>query len=311
MSSMTGSSDKAKPRRLKIPKRTFKIRKQIKGIRTKVSSAPKLFVKSWRHLIGHWKLYSKITLVYLVLTVILVKGFGSGVNLPEIKTALQELFSGFTGQLTTTLTLFSVLVGSIGSASSDVAALYQTVLLIIISLAVIWAMRQSFAGVKVTSKDAFYNGMYPLVQFVLVLCVMGLQLIPLALAGGINSIVFGQGLAVGPLEVIIWLVLIFMLCVVSFYWLAASVFALYIVTLPGSTPLQSLRDARSLVKHRRWMVLRKLLFLPFVLLILAALITLPVVFYATALAEWVFLILSMFGLVLSHTYIYTLYRELL
>lgn len=300
------------PRKLKVSKRRVgKLKPQIKALRTKVRSAPRIFAAAWRHIFSNKRLYAKITSVYIVLTVVLVKGFGSGANLPEIKSVLQELFTGSGGELTTNLTLFGVLLNSVGSATTDVAALYQSVLLIIISLALIWAIRQRHADVQVGGKDAFYKSMYPLVQFILVLVVIGLQMLPIVIAGAINSIVFGGGLAVGLVENLFWVVVIFGLVLLSLYWLTASVFALYIVTLPGSTPLEALRSARHLVRLRRWMVMRKLIFLPIAVLVIGAVIMLPILFYATGIAEWAFFILSMFGLLFFHTYIYTLYRDLL
>jgi hypothetical protein len=93
--------------------------------------------------------------------------------------------------------------------------------------------------------------------------------------------------------------------------LASSLFALYIVTLPGMTPIRALRSARGLVRYRRWTVIRKILWLPLLLLLVAAVIMLPIIIWLTAVAQWVFFILSMFALLAVHSYMYALYRELL
>lgn len=302
----------AAPRKLKTTKkRRRKLKTQINVTRAKIPSAWSIFKRSWRHIFDNKKLYLKLTVVYVIFTVILVKGFGSGIDLPAVKQALNEVFTGVTGQITTNLTLLGVLFNSVGSASSDIAALYQSVLLIIMSLAFIWAIRQRTAGTVVSAKEVFYNSMFPLVPFILVLTIIGLQLIPVIIAGGVNTVIFGTGLAATVIEAIFWIVLIVFLIGLSLYWLTASIFALYIVTLPGSTPLDAWRKAGELVAFRRWTIMRKLLFLPFALLLLTSVIMLPIILYVTPLAEWVFFVASMFGLLFVHTYVYTLYRDLL
>jgi hypothetical protein len=77
------------------------------------------------------------------------------------------------------------------------------------------------------------------------------------------------------------------------------------------TPMKALRSARELVRYRRWTVLRKVLWLPFVLLLAAALIMVPIIIWLTALAQWIFFLLTMFAVAAVHAYLYGLYRELL
>jgi hypothetical protein len=91
----------------------------------------------------------------------------------------------------------------------------------------------------------------------------------------------------------------------------SSVFALYIVTLPNVTPMAALRSARDLVLHRRWLIMRKVLFLPVALLVIAAIIMVPVIILSPAVAEWLFFGLSMLALAVVHSYMYGLYRELI
>jgi DNA-binding helix-hairpin-helix protein with protein kinase domain len=105
--------------------------------------------------------------------------------------------------------------------------------------------------------------------------------------------------------------LVFLLVLLSLYMVSSSLFALYIVALPDMTPMRALRSARQLALHRRWTILRKILFLPFSLLLLSGLIMLPFIVLVPAIAAWVFLILSLFGWIVALTYMYLLYRELL
>jgi phosphatidylglycerophosphate synthase len=77
------------------------------------------------------------------------------------------------------------------------------------------------------------------------------------------------------------------------------------------TPMKALRSARELVMHRRWEVLRKLIFLPIALIIIATLIMVPLLLITAPVAVWVFFIMTIVGLVVAHSYVYALYRELL
>jgi hypothetical protein len=141
--------------------------------------------------------------------------------------------------------------------------------------------------------------------------VIGLQLLPLVFANFLYGVVFVGGLAVTALEQGLWGLLIGLLVLLTMYMITSSVFALYIVTLPNVRPMQALRSARDLVRYRRWVVMRKVLFLPVALLVASALLVVPIIIVSPALAEWVFFGLSMTGLAVAHSYFYHLYRELI
>lgn len=298
------------PRRLKRSNyRSFKLSKKIKHPQP-LAGSYKMFMRALGVLKNNWRLFLKLGVIYGLLTIVLVKGFGS-TNLSELKDLLNDTFGGSFGSLATGATLFSYLLGTSGSSTMPAGSAYQSMLITIMSLAVIWALRQIIAGNKVRAKEAFYQGLYPLVPFVLVLIVIGFQLVPLAVGSWLYSTVVNNGIAVFAAEKVAWATLFFLLAVLSLYMLCSSVFALYIVTLPNMTPLKALRSARQLVLHRRWTILRKILFLPLVLLVIGGLITIPLVLYLTPVAEWAFFTLSMAALIIAHAYMYSLYRELL
>lgn len=280
---------------------------ELAGTRQKISSAFRLFRDSLSLLRQHWKVFGGIALVYLGLFIILV-----GLNTGQI-TTLKDNLEQTTGnsQLGISFMLFSDLISSSGGASSESGSVYQSLLVIIVSLAAIWTLRQLLAGHKVSVRDAFYKGMYPLVPVMLVLLVIGLQLIPLMIGTFLYSVVFAGGIAVTAVEQLLWAILVFLLVVTSLYFVTSSIFAFYIATLPDMRPVRALRSARQLVRFRRWTLLRKLLFLPFALLIIGGAITIPIILVWAPLAPWIFALLSAASLVFVHTYIYSLYRELL
>ncbi len=264
-----------------------------------------------RTLWQHRGLFVGITLVYGLLNLVLVQGLASSTDVTSLKNELSSVFSGHFGGLAASLSIFAVLVGSAGNGSSQTAGAYQLFLALTTSLAVIWALRHLTDNGKLRIRDAYYQGMYPLVPFLLVLIVVGLQLIPLLIGSSLYSLVTTNGIAIFAVEKIVWVVLFALLTLLSCYLISSSLFALYIVTLPDMTPQRALRSARQLVRHRRWTVARKLICLPIILLIAAAIIMVPIIIWLTPLAQWIFFLLTMFALVAVHAYIYQLYLELL
>lgn len=300
------------PRMVKKPVyKSFKVHPKITPVQPKLPSAYSLFRKTVDLLLANRRLFAGITAVYVLLTLVLVRGFSSGINLASVKETLPEIYGGDIGLIGTTFTLFGTLLSSGNGATTSEGSVYQSMLLVIVSLATIWGLRQVTSGQKPRVRDTFYKGLYPLVPLVLVLLVIGVQLLPMAIGGWLYSAVVVGGIAGTLVEKIFWVLLVFLLVLLSLYMVSSSLFALYIVALPDMTPMRALRSARQLALHRRWTILRKILFLPFSLLLLSGLIMLPFIVLVPAIAAWVFLILSLFGWIVALTYMYLLYRELL
>ncbi len=256
------------------------------------------------------RLFSELVIAYGVLSVLLVRGLSNTAQLTSTK---QALLTDKSSSLKTSFNLVGSLFGSSGSGSST-GSTYQTVLLVIISLAIIWALRQVYdkeAAKKLSIKAIFYQSTGQLIPFFLVVLTMSLQLIPAIIGGTIYSIVVSNGLAVSFAERLGWAGLFFVLVTWSLYMATTSIVAMYIVTLPDFTPIKALKSARDLVRYRHWTVMRKVLFLPLFLALFTVIVMLPIVLWLTPLAEWIFFIIGLGSLVIAHTYLYNLYRELL
>lgn len=306
------SASAVRPRRLKRPKYTpLHVGKKLK---VPVRRLPNVLVLTrqaalvlWRHK----KLFAGIVIIYGLLNLLLVQGLSSSTDITSLKSTLNQAFTGHWHQVTSGLTVFVVLVGSAGNGSSPTAGAYQIFLILIVSLAIIWALRQVLAGTNVRVRDAYYKGVYPLVPLVLVLVVIGLQLLPLIIGTTIYNLVVSNGITAHGWEQLAWAIGAIVLAAVSLYWVCSSLFAGYIVTLPDMTPMKALRSARELVRYRRVQVIRKILWLPLALFVVAAIIMLPIILWLTPVAQWVFFVLTMFAVAAVHSYMYTLYRELL
>lgn len=277
----------------------------------KLPSAWRLTESAARTLWQYKELFAGITLVYGLLNLVLVQGLASSTDVGSLKSQLSQAAHGHFGSLASGLSIFVVLVGGAGNSSSQTGGAYQLFLALIASLAIIWALRQVLAGASLRVRDAYYRGVYPMVPFILVLLVIGLQLLPLIIGSLLYGIVTTNGIAIHFVEKLVFVLLYALLALWSLYMISSSVFALYIVTLPDMTPVKALRSARELVRRRRWVVLRKVLWLPVLLFIVAAVVMLPIIIWLTPLAQWIFFLLTMFALAAVHAYMYTLYRELL
>lgn len=306
------TADKAEPapRKLKLPKyRSFRLEKKIKVERPTMRGGLKILRDALRLLVRNWKPLLIIIVIYGILNVLLVQSFGN-VNLTETKAAIEDVLAGHWNQFLSGISIFAFLVGRAGNANTEAAGAYQFILLVSVSLAIIWALRRLHAGEKIRARDAYYRGMYPIVPFIIVLTVMVLQLLPFIIGSFLYSFVGASG-PVGGTELVMWGVAIFMLGTVSLYLLSSSIFALYIVCLPDMSPGISLRSAKELVLGRRWLIIRRILVLPLVLLLAGALIMIPAIMFITPAAIWIFFLLTLLALLVAHGYMYQLYRELL
>jgi hypothetical protein len=267
---------------------------------------------AYRLLAKNWQLIGGIILVYAVLNILLVRGLGGGVNVSELKAQFEQQ-PGSNGW-TSSANAFSSLLSGTGSPSASAASgVYQTFLVVIVSLALIWSFRQLLSDKpqRLRVRDSYYKSTYPLIPVLLVLVVIALKLIPMVIGSYIFSLVVSSGIAVGAWEFVFWLVLFLVLSIWSLLWIVPSVLALYVVSLPNMTPFAALRAAKKMVRFRRVVVLRKMLFLPLLIFVPLSLLMLFVIATVPVLAQWVFFALTLLLLPAIHAYLYTLYRELL
>jgi hypothetical protein len=311
--SSKGSAVSRGPRLRNLSRRQkrAKAKAETKSLPAPISSF-RLTGRSIRIIITYRKPFAGITFVYLVLSVIFANVISniSGV-VSDIKFDLEVGSSENLSPFASALNGFGNLVGSAGTSSSSTGSVLQTMLIIMQSLVIIWALRHLLAGKTIKVKQAYYESMTPLVPFLLVLLVILIQLLPIGLllpaVGAFLSAVFASGSTGNILFIIIG----GLLALWSLYMVSSSIFALYIVTLPGMHPRKALKSAKNLVRFRRWGVMRRLLFLPIFILLGMGAIIIPLILWATFLVTPVFLLLSLLSLLFAHTYIYSLYRELI
>lgn len=256
-------------------------------------------------------LFGGIAGVYALLLLVLVRGIGNSENLLIIKDLVSGTFPGLTGQLTTGFALFATLFTPQIKDPNDYGGILHFFLILLTSLAVVWALRRVRSGEKLRVRDGFYKGAYPLVPVLLVLGVMLVELLPAAFGATVYRAVLQNNIANTFIEQAFWLFFLGFFVVMSLYLWASSIMALYIVSLPDMQPVAALKSAHKLTRWRRWAVLRKIVFLPIALFAISSAIMVPLLLVATPLAPWVFFVLGVLGILVVHAYLYTLYRELL
>lgn len=305
-----------------LPKRQYKSFRLSKPIRRparqKLPTSWTLLRETWALLRARKGFFAGVVAVYGVLQLILVTGVVSS-GTADVRDALLTAADGVSGALLTSLTLTTYVASTTGQAGTDQGSVYQFILIIIASLAVIWALRRVEslrtsklqAGEKVRIRDAYYKGMTPLVPFILVLVVILLQFIPLLIGSWLYSVIIQGGIAVTVVEQLLWGLFLSAFAVLTIYLVLSSLFALLIVTLPDMTPMQALRSSRGLVLHRRWELIRKFLFLAVITALALLIIMMPIAFWLPAIAPW--LLYALFTALLAVTlgYTYVIYRELL
>lgn len=295
--------------------RVRKLTRRQKRIRDKKKAQKRAPLMGSFRLTGHtvmilrknWRILGGIVLVYLILNIVFASGIS---NLSSTVNDIKDNLNAGAGSsaLGTALGGVGGLIASSGTSSSASGSILQSVLIVLESLVIIWALRQLMADRRITVKQSYYGSTAQLVPFLLVIGMIILHLIPLAIGSSLAGAVFANSTGV---IVVLASIVFALLAAWSLYLLTSSVFALYIVTLPDMQPLQALRSAKNLVRFRRWSIMRRLLFLPILVLVVMCLIVVPLIIFATVLVAPVFYALSMLSLLFIHTYLYNLYRGLL
>jgi len=297
-------------RRKKPIYKSFRLHKTIKHPAPKLPSWWQLLKQSTLLLWANKKPVLGFAIMYGLLNLLFVRGLTSPFDIEGIEQVLSETLGQETASFEAGFTAFGLLIGA-SAAGSEITRLYEFILFIMSTLALIWLYRQQQSGNNVSVKLAFYRGMYPLVPFVLVLMVVFLQAIPLIIGNVLYSTVISNDLIFGFVEHTVWLLLLISTALLSLYMMSSSLIALFIVTLPEMTPMVALRQARELVRYRRFAVLRKIAVIALVILGLIIVLVLPLIFIAPAVAEWLFFAITVFAIPISVGYLFSLYRELL
>jgi hypothetical protein len=296
--------------------RTRKLTKKQQKAKAKkdVQKRPKLigsFRLTWQVLQTirkYWRTLLGIIIVYLLLNVIFGGISNISGNFSNIKA---DLDASGGRNIASAAKGFASLVGSSGTSGSATGSSLQGMLFIIVSLVIIWALRHLLSGQHVKIKTAYYNSTLPLIPFLLVVLVILVQLLPVTVGAGVLSVVSNSIFTSSGVATAAAIIAFILLAIWSLYMICASVFAAYIVTLPDMMPRQALKSARDLVRYRRLLVIRRLLFMPVFIFVVLGIVMTPLILWLSFIVPAVFLCLTALAVLFAHTYLYSLYRGLL
>ncbi len=271
----------------------------------------RLVVKSAKLLWSSKAVFAGLAFTYALLVFVFVRGLSGAFDINTVIDSITSALSGEASTIGTSVRVLSVVITSSTATPDEVTSLYSFLVFIFMSLAIIWTLRRARKGTHTTVKEAMYGGMGPFVPFLVVLVILALMCLPAIAGSTVFNLVLGNGLATTILEKSLWAILFFLLVVLSFYLVSSAFFALYIVTMPGMTPILAIKSSRNIARFRRFIIMRRIIILPVLMLLVFIGVLLPIIIYIPAITEPVLYVLTSIGIVFGHTYLYCLYRELL
>ena len=264
------------------------------------------------------KLFGGLMLVYILATSLFVGGIAQA-DFVDFKEATLQVLGGSLTSVGTLLSLVSSTMS--GAFSGGLTELQQFLAMLIAALfwlSIIWALRMRSAEQTIKVRDALYNSGAPIMAYVVVGFIIVLQLTPGAIGVAVLTMAQGGGYLQNGIEFMMFAAAAFLLCCLSIYWLAASVTALVVVTLPQMYPWRALQIASELAIGRRVRLVRHVLALAVMLVLMWAVVLLAVLFVDGWLRfSWLPLlpatvqIMGAWTVLFAAAYVYKVYRSML
>ncbi len=229
----------------------------------------------WRH---KWT-FICLALIYAVLMVVV-----SGLISPDVYQQLRDQITQHQGDVpnaavATIATFIGVVIGQLtGSATDNLNQQAVGGLIgLFVWLSTIWLVRVILGGKTPRMRDGVYNSGGPVLALAVLVVVLILQLLPAAIAIILYDAASSSGVLTHTAVLMLAGGATALVGVLSLYWATSTVFAMIIVTLPGTYPLEALRLAGDLVIGRRMRILLRFTWLAFVILLMWVVILVPVI----------------------------------
>lgn len=204
-----------------------------------------LFKATWLDISTFWRTLGGILIVYASINFLFVASFSLLPSSESIESDIVTYLGDSAGRVIDSFALVGISLVTISAPSNT---LLQVVLLLIASMALIWALRKLRGLQKIRIRQAYYEGPANIVPLVLVTMLLLLTLIPASIASTI--LLYALPIVGTTLERIIIYAIGSGLLMLTVYWLLVWWPALYISMLPGTTPIAAMRAAASLTKGR-------------------------------------------------------------
>ena len=300
------------------PHRSFYLTTHAKAVRQiNISGYFRFIHEVGRQIWDNKWLYFK-ALLLLSLLITLVVGFGATSNYVEVRDALEASGIGYFYEI---VGLFTQAIITSTTMPNTGNQAFFVVLILIAWLVLIYIARHIYNGrTKLKLRDAIYNACGGLVSLLAIVCLVIVQLLPLAITLISYSAISGAGYINEGIEIenmAAWCVIAAVL-IMTIYWMVTSLLTMITITIPGIYPLRAYFETSVLVSGRRIKILLRLLmmFVPIVLLWLVVLtpmtiIDLTVKFKSFPLIQLTTSVLVAASFIWMTAYLYMLYRRLI
>ena len=227
------------------------------------------------------KIFGMLAVIYVLLFAILV-----GVQSQDTYTTLTDtlkqtsgdFFAGNWGAIGQASLLFlSIASFGVSTESTEAQQIFSVLVFLLIWLTTVWLLRNLLAGHKVKLRDGLYSAGAPIFAIAIIAVIIAIQLIPVALALIAYNAALSSGLLAGGAASMLFWIGAALLCVLSLYWVTSSLFAMIIVTLPGTYPYQAIKAAGDIMVGRRIKMLLRWLWMAIMVVIFWLVIMLPII----------------------------------
>ena len=289
--------------------RSFHLQKKIKPEPRFIPGVLQLLKFSLKFLWSNKRILLTIMAIHAIAYYMFAKG-PQTINIETIQNSVRETFGAQSTGLSANIATVGGVLGLTGGGSQN-NAVAVTVMMFGVSLVYVWAIRKITAGESFKARDAFYQGLGPIIPVLMVLILISIQLIPFAAASFVYTSARTSGLfATGAEDMGVFIVAA-LFALLSFYLMTSTVIALYVATLPGMRPLGALRAAKKLVQFQRLAVFKRIIGLPIVLGLVYLLVLFILVRFMPSKALFFAEVFQIIILPLVHIYLYKLYRALI
>lgn len=264
--------------------------------------------------------YIRLVFLFLILSGIFI----GAMQIDNINSVNEVIDSASSGNnvlgpvMRAAVTVGSSITGALNSNLSDVQYIYISALFLLVLLAVVWLLRHQLAGNTVNLRDGLYNAAAPIAaEYVLVMIGVA-QLIPAALVTLVYVSATTSGLLDGGIETAMFSLALFLVIVLTLYFMTTTLFAMFIATIPGTYPIKAYKAARQIVAGQRLRLLLRLLWMVIIIVFTAFIVLMPVVIIVNSFGggnSWVipiaYQLTILASVVYATAYGYLLYRRMI
>jgi hypothetical protein len=280
--------------------------KKTKSPKQSVISLPALAKATWLDISTFWRTLGGILVVYAIINFLFVASFSLLPSSESLQSDIIAYFGDSAGRVVDSFALVGISLVNISAPSNT---LLQFVLILIVSMAFIWALRKLRGLQKIRIRQAYYEGPANIIPLLLVVVLLLLTLVPASIASTILLYAlpivgsFVEGLVVYSVSAA--------LLMLTIYWLLVWWPALYIAMLPETTPIQAMRAAALLTKGRRLRIWSRQLvvFVILVVVFVAVVVPLALLWQRIVPITVYGMLVLLFGI--GHVAQFNLYRSLI